>query len=39
MGRKISNTTIPWLEAKYSTCEELQADGEVGVVMKDYAAA
>lgn len=29
----------PWLEAKYSTCTELTADGDADVVMMDYHAA
>lgn len=35
----IAQTTNPWLDEKYSTCEPLNADGEAGVVMKDFAAA
>ena len=29
----------PWMNAKYSTCVELTADGESSVVMRDFAAA
>jgi hypothetical protein len=29
----------PWLDANYSTCDELTADGEVGVVLQDFHAA
>jgi hypothetical protein len=25
-----------WLDAKYSTCVELTADGEAGMILKDY---
>lgn len=39
LGREISETTTPWLDAKYSTCEQLEANGSAGVVMVDFAAA
>ena len=39
LSKKTANTTAPWTDEKYSTCEELKADGEAGVVMKDFAAA
>ena len=39
LNKKISNTKSPWLDKKYSTCEELQADGNKGVVMRDFASA
>lgn len=39
LGRKIADTNSPWLDAKYSTCTELLAEGEAGVVMQDFAAA
>ncbi len=29
----------PWKNPKYSTCVELLADGEAGVVMNDYASS
>lgn len=38
-SRKTANTNEPWLDAKYSTCEELTPDGEAGVVMQDFHAA
>lgn len=38
-GTKISNTTTPWLDLRYSTCVELRSDGEAGVIVKDFAAA
>lgn len=28
-----------WLDAKYSTCEELSADGKAEVIIRDYASA
>ena len=28
-----------WLEPKYATCVELTAEGESGIIIKDYAAA
>ena len=28
-----------WLDSTLSTCEELSADGELGVVMQDFKAA
>lgn len=39
LGRKTTETNSPWLDAKYSTCTELTADGEAGVVMQDFHAA
>ncbi len=38
-GKKIANTTSPWLDPKYSTCERLIQDGEIGVLMSDYKSA
>jgi hypothetical protein len=38
-GEKIADTTAPWLDAKYSICIELVADGEPSIVMRDFAAA
>lgn len=34
-----SDTTTPWLDGKYSTCDELSVDGEAGMLMRDFAAA
>lgn len=31
--------TGPWLDPAQSTCEELTANGEAGVVIRDFAAA
>ena len=31
------NTTTPWLDAKYTSCTELSAEGEAGVLMRDFA--
>ena len=39
MQQRIANTKTPWTDPKYSTCDELLADGEAGVVMRDFAAA
>lgn len=36
---KIANTTSPWLDPKYSSCEELNADGEPEMVLRDFHAA
>ena len=30
---------FPWLDSKYSTCEELLAEGAVGIVMNDTHSA
>ena len=29
----------PWLDGKYSTCDELVPNGEAGVVLRDFNAA
>ena len=39
INRTISNTTSPWLDPKYSICTELTTDGEVGVIIRDFASA
>ncbi len=39
LGNKIANTTSPWLDPKYSTCERLTQDGEAGVLMRNFASA
>lgn len=39
MGNKIADTKNPWKDAKYSTCIELTAGGEAGVIIKDFARA
>lgn len=36
---KSANTKAPWLDPKYSTCTELTAEGESGVVICDFASA
>jgi hypothetical protein len=36
---KTSDTKTPWLDPKYSTCLELFADGDAGIVIRDFAAA
>ena len=39
LGGNIANTNSPWLDSKYSTCAELTAEGEAGVVLQDFHAA
>ena len=39
MNGKIADTTEPWLDEKYSTCEILTADRDAGVVLIDFHAA
>jgi hypothetical protein len=33
------DTRHPWLEKKYSSCEELSQDGESMVIIRDFASA
>jgi len=30
-------TTTPWMDAKYTSCSELSAEGGAGVLMRDFA--
>ncbi|KKK81891.1 hypothetical protein LCGC14_2808870 [marine sediment metagenome] len=39
LGQKTANTKSPWLDPKYSTCEELLQDGPELLVLRDFAAA
>lgn len=39
LGNKIADTKNPWIDAKYSTCIELTADGEPKVIIEDHASA
>jgi hypothetical protein len=39
LGCKTADMNCPWLDEKYSTCDELMADGEAGVVLQDFNAA
>ena len=39
LGAKVSNTTTPWLDPKYSTCRELNQDGESEVILVDERTA
>lgn len=39
LGEKIADTTTPWLDPKYSTCEELLQDGPEVMVLQDVHAA
>lgn len=32
------NGGSPWLSVRYTTCDELQVDGEIGVVLTDFNA-
>ena len=34
-----ADTRMPWLDAAYSTCVELIAEGAVGIIIRDFAAA
>ncbi len=34
-----SETINPWLDSRYSTCQELSAEGEPGIIIQDFAAA
>jgi hypothetical protein len=38
---RFSNAKIgnPWLDANYSTCEELDNNGGEGVILRDFASA
>ncbi len=39
LGVEIAKTRTPWLDENYSTCIELTADGEAGIIMQDIASA
>jgi hypothetical protein len=39
LDEKIANTKNPWLDEKYTTCQELSANGKEGVIMKDFSSA
>ncbi len=39
LREKISKTTEPWKDVKYTTCIELIKQGEKGVVIQDFNAA
>jgi len=39
LNKKIANTKTPWLESKYTTCEELTDSGDAGIIMRDFSAA
>lgn len=38
-GRPRANTKTPWLDKKYSTCEELKEGGEEELIVRDFASA
>ena len=38
LGKQTAATRQPWLDPKYSTCVKLTADGEPGVILRDFAA-
>lgn len=33
------NKCHPWIDARFSTCEELDSNGPSGVIIRDFAAA
>lgn len=37
--RPTANTKTPWLDKKYSTCEELKELGGEGLIVRDFASA
>lgn len=39
LDREIAKTQSPWVDEKYSTCVELKVNGEVCIIMKDFAQA
>ena len=39
LGAKISDTNSPWIDPKYSTCEELKQDGESCIIIEDFRSA
>ena len=39
LSQKVSDTTTPWLDPKYSTCEILKPEDQEGVIMMDFASA
>ncbi len=39
LGNKNANTREPWKDKKYSTCIELTKNGELGVIIQDFASA
>lgn len=39
LRQKIANTEGPWLDPKYSTCDELSEHGEPGVLLQDIHSA
>lgn len=39
LSEKVSDTTTPWIDEKYSTCEELLNDRDKGIIMVDFRSA
>lgn len=39
MRKRIARTKAPWLDANYSTCSELTAEGQAEVIMKNVQNA
>jgi len=39
LEKEIAKTKSPWLDKKYSTCNELLADGESELIIRDFNAA
>ena len=36
---RIANTVIPWLDSKYTTCDELMPEGVPGLIIQDFYSA
>jgi len=39
LGEKMSETKHPWLDENYSTCIEMNSDGNAGVIMLEFLGA
>ena len=39
LGKATASTKQPWIDPKYSMCDELVANGSAGVLMRDFASA
>jgi len=37
--KRVTNTATPWLDSKYTTCDELIPEGVPGLIMQDFYAA
>ena len=38
-GKQVSDTTTPWLDSQYSTCEKLEESGVSEVIISDFRSA